>query len=252
MGRLAVVLLAMGWAVASATAQERIALTIGNSAYRSMPPLSTPARDAEAVGAMLKEIGFGRVDVYRDLGAGEMRRVLADLAKRCAGAETVVIYYAGLAVEGDGSSYLVPVDADSTRDVDPRDAALSVTRLLEECKAVSRLRVVLLDTARADLPVGMAQSRDASSRERLGSTAAGPGGPDTLIAFATGLGSARVETGDPNGAFTAALLTHLRTRGLDLRTMLGRVRDEVLRRTKFRQQPFVIGRLGSGPILLVP
>ncbi|MFL9828383.1 caspase domain-containing protein [Rhodoplanes sp. SY1] len=252
MGRLAVVLLAMGWAVAPATAQERIALAIGNSAYRSMPPLSTAARDAEAVGATLKEIGFGRVDVHRDLGAGEMRRALRDLAKRCAGADTVVVYYAGLAVEGDGSSYLVPVDADPERDADHRDEALSVARHLEECRAVSRLRIVLLDTARAELPVSMVQSLDASSRERLGSTVAGPGDPDTLIVFATGLGSTRVETKDPHGAFTAALLTHLRTRGLDVRTVFGRVRDEVLRRTKFRQQPFVIGKLGSGPILLVP
>ena len=54
-----------------------------------------------------------------------------------------------------------------------------------------------------------------------------------------------------NSPYTTALVKHLTTPGLDLRLALGRVRDEVLKSTSNRQEPFVYGSLGGTEIALV-
>jgi hypothetical protein len=48
------------------------------------------------------------------------------------------------------------------------------------------------------------------------------------------------------------LIKHLTTPGLDLRLALGRVRDDVLKSTGSRQEPFLYGTLGGSEISLVP
>ena len=52
--------------------------------------------------------------------------------------------------------------------------------------------------------------------------------------------------------FTTALLKNLTVPGLDVRLAFGRVRDEVMKATGNRQEPFVYGSLGGGNIALVP
>ena len=74
---------------------------------------------------------------------------------------------------------------------------------------------------------------------------------DTLVAFAAKAGSTAEDGNGANSPYTAALVKHLTTPGLDLRLALGRVRDEVLKTTANRQEPFVYGSLGGAEIALV-
>ena len=57
----------------SANAERRVALIIGNSAYKNVVALPNPARDAAAVAAMFKKAGFEVVDSKLDLGNTAMR-----------------------------------------------------------------------------------------------------------------------------------------------------------------------------------
>jgi Sulfatase-modifying factor enzyme 1 len=57
--------------------------------------------------------------------------------------------------------------------------------------------------------------------------------------------------GSSNSPFTTALVKHLPTPGLDVELALRRVRDEVLRATKNRQEPFKYGSLGGAELPLV-
>ena len=50
--------------------------------------------------------------------------------------------------------------------------------------------------------------------------------------------------------YTAALLKHLETPGLEIRLLFGRVRDSVLAATGARQEPFTYGSLGGQAIYL--
>jgi hypothetical protein len=79
-----------------------------------------------------------------------------------------------------------------------------------------------------------------------------PTSTDTLIAYAAKAGST-ADDGDGNHSpFTTAILKDLPVSGLDVRLAFGRVRDEVMKMTSRRQEPFVYGSLGGGNGALVP
>ena len=75
---------------------------------------------------------------------------------------------------------------------------------------------------------------------------------DTLIAFAAKAGSTAMDGDGKNSPYTSALLKHLATPGLDVRFAFGRVRDDVVKATSNRQEPFVYGSLGGKEFPLVP
>jgi uncharacterized caspase-like protein len=75
-------------------AATRVALVIGNSAYRHVPTLSNPANEAAAVAAMLKAASFDAVATGLDLTANEMRKALRDFGSRSQDAEIALVYYA--------------------------------------------------------------------------------------------------------------------------------------------------------------
>ena len=120
-------------------AERRVALVIGNSAYKSVPRLTNPANDATLVGGMFKKAGFDNVDVRLDLNAADMRRSLREFAGRTRDAEVAVIYYAGHGIELDGTNYLIPTDAALETDGDVLDETVALDRALfaVACKAAS-------------------------------------------------------------------------------------------------------------------
>ncbi len=67
---------------ATAHADKRVALVIGNSGYKNVAQLKNPVNDAAAIVTMFKEAGFDSVDSKVDLGVVEMRRALRELATR--------------------------------------------------------------------------------------------------------------------------------------------------------------------------
>src|ERR1700704_4097673 len=75
---------------------------------------------------------------------------------------------------------------------------------------------------------------------------------NTLIAFAARAGSTAEDGDAAHSPFTTALLKHITQPGLDVHMALRRVRDEVLRNTGNRQEPFMYGSLGGEEIALVP
>jgi uncharacterized caspase-like protein len=79
-----------------------------------------------------------------------------------------------------------------------------------------------------------------------------PTGINTLIGFAAKAGSIALDGEGANSPYAAAVLNHIATPGLDLRIGFGRVRDQVLKATRNKQEPFVYGSLGGSEIALVP
>jgi uncharacterized caspase-like protein len=76
--------------------------------------------------------------------------------------------------------------------------------------------------------------------------------PNTLIAYAQKAGVTAEDGEGANSPYTTALLKHLLTPGLDVELALRRVRDEVLKATQNRQEPFKYGSLGGAELPLVP
>ena len=235
-----------------ALAEKRVALVIGNSAYQNVAPLANPANDGAKIAATLQNAGFEVVDSRHDLTAVETRRALRDFADRARDADIALVYYAGHGIEVDGSNYLIPVDAKLERDTDIYDEAFSLDRILIAVEPAKKLRLVILDACR-DNPFSKKMKRTIATRAvGLGLAKIEPTSPNVLIAYSAKAGSTAADGEGNNSPFTIALSHHLTKPGLDVRRAFGFVRDEVLKTTNNRQEPFVYGSLGGEDVPLVP
>jgi uncharacterized caspase-like protein len=235
-----------------AMAEKRVALVIGISKYQQVPQLTNPARDAEAMSSLLKKAGFDVVDSERDLGISDLRRFIREFSEISRDADISVVYYAGHGIEVDGTNYLVPADAKLLSDFDVEDETVSLDRVLKALDPVKRLKLVILDACR-DNPFMKTMKRSAARRSiGRGLAQIEPTMPDTLIAFAAKAGAVASDGDGLHSPFATALVKHIAEPGLDLRLAFGRVRDDVLKSTSNRQEPFVYGSLGGQTMALVP
>jgi uncharacterized caspase-like protein len=235
-----------------ALAEKRVALVLGNGAYQNVPQLPNPVNDSATIAATLKDAGFDVVDSRHDLPALEMRRALRDFSDTARDADIAVIYYAGHGMEVDGTNYLIPVDAKLERDTDVYDEALSLDRILVAAEPAKQLRLVILDACR-DNPFAKNMKKTVALRSiGRGLAKIEPTSPNTLIAYSAKAGSTALDGDANNSPFTIALAKHLTTPGLDVRRAFGFVRDDVLKVTANRQEPFVYGSLGGDDMPLVP
>ena len=235
-----------------AMAEKRVALVIGMSKYQQVPRLTNPARDAAAMTDLFKKAGFDVVDSERDLGISDLRRAVREFAETARTADMAVVYYAGHGMEVNGTNYLIPTDAKLLSDFDIEDETISLDRVLRALDPVKRLKLVILDACR-DNPFSKTMKRSIASRSiGRGLAEIEPTSSDTLVAFAAKAGAVASDGDGQNSPFATALVKYLTEPGLDLRLAFGRVRDDVLKSTGNRQEPFVYGSLGGENTSLVP
>src|SRR3954453_14154952 len=231
-----------------AWAEKRVALILGNSAYQNVARLPNPANDGAVIAATLKDAGFDVVDSRYDMPAAETRRALRDFADQARDADIALVYYAGHGMEVDGTNYLIPVDAKLERDTDVYAEAFSLDRVLLAIEPAKQLRLVILDACR-DNPFSKTMRRAVASRAiGQGLAKVEPTSPNMLIAYSAKAGSTAADGDGTNSPFTVALSRHLTTPGLDVRRAFGFVRDDVLKTTNNRQEPFVYGSLGGDAV----
>ena len=241
-------------AIDAAWAEKRVALVVGNSNYQTVPQLPNPSRDANAVAKMFRDAGFDTVDTLINVGNLEFKRAIRKFETIADQADIAVVYYAGHGMEISGVNYLIPVDARLASDRDSQDEAISLERLVSSADGAKRLRLIVLDACR-DNPFVKSMRRERKTATRAASAGLGkvePTSTDTLIAYAAKAGSTADDGDGLHSPFTTAVLKNLTVPGLDVRLAFGRVRDEVLKMTGSRQEPFVYGSLGGGNIALVP
>src|SRR5262245_5067232 len=90
-------------------ADTRVALVIGNGAYRNVPRLTNPANDAVDVAAALKLVGFETI-VATDLDRAGMDEAAIRFARAARNADIALLYYSGHALQFGGVNYLAPID----------------------------------------------------------------------------------------------------------------------------------------------
>ena len=135
----------------AAVAESRVALVIGQSAYRAVTPLPNPANDAKAVTQLLGDAGFEVMEAA-DLSQNDLRRAVGDFAAKIAqkGPDTVALmFYAGHGLQVDGENFLMPVDIDPKREADIPLQAVRLNDVLNTLTSVpSKSRIILLDACR--------------------------------------------------------------------------------------------------------
>ena len=235
-----------------AMAEQRLALVIGNSAYKHTGVLPNPKNDAKAVAAAFERVGFDSVTLKFDLGYEAMRRTIRDFGESAKKADVAVVFFAGHGMEIAGKNYLIPTDAKLASDRDVEFEAVKLDTVLRQVESARKLRLVILDACRNNpLSAKMQLTRGITRSVSRGLKSVEPDG-DVLVAFAAKHGTVAEDGSGKNSPYTKALLEHIETPGLEINFLFRRVRDSVRKETKRRQEPFTYGSLGSDAVYLSP
>jgi tetratricopeptide (TPR) repeat protein len=232
-------------AVQSEPQGQRVALVIGNTAYRAVPALANPKRDAEAVAGALRQAGFQTVDLVLDLERDAMVKALRAFRDKADHADWALVYYAGHGIEIDRMNYLVPVDARLADERDVKEEAVSYDTLMNAIGGARALRLVVLDACRNN-PFKERMHRAAGSRSAAGRGLAAPpeSEPGTLVVYSAKEGATAEDDVDgANSPFARAFVAELQVPGLEVRRVFDNIRDDVIEATRNRQQPFSYGSL---------
>ena len=227
----------------------RIALVIGNANYTMLPALPTPLHDAEDMAKVLTGLGF-EVMTGMDLKRLEMEDLLINFARLARDADTALVYYAGHGIQYDGENYLAPVDASFQDEADLRKLA-KLRYIIDDLQGASHGRILILDACRDDAVVTRAVAKLPAARAgKFGRGLAwvsGVGG--ILVTFAAQANHTAADGKARNSPFTQALLRRLPTPGVELRTLMTRIRTDVVSATKGAQRPELFDSL-SGELVL--
>ena len=238
---VAIIGMAFGLAGSSAQADKRVALVVGNSAYKNVTPLDNPARDARLMADTLRSLGFALVGgtAQLDLDKAGFDGAVQSFGNQLQGAEVGLFYYAGHGVQVRGANYLVPVGANPTKEADVDFQMLDSNLVLRQMEgAGTKLNIVILDACRNN-PFGGRSLRGTDSG--LAQMRAPEG---TLISFATQPGNVAQDGAAGNSPYTKALAQTLRRPGLDIFQTFNEVGLAVMQATGDSQQPWV----SSSPI----
>src|SRR5262249_31006021 len=137
------------WASRALAAEERrVALVIGNSAYKNLPRLGNPKIDAQGVAAALKKDGFDLVGdgPQLDLDKRDMEQAIRAFSDELRGGAVAMFYYSGHGIELGGRNYLVPVDGNPQKATDADFELVDVDLVMKQLRAAdNRLNMVILD-----------------------------------------------------------------------------------------------------------
>jgi uncharacterized caspase-like protein len=222
----------------SADARRRIALIVGNSAYRHTAPLANPRNDALDIGAALKKLDFEVIQGL-DVDKAAFDRNILEFASALQGAEAGLFFFAGHGLQVAGQNYLIPVDAKLESTVALDFETVSVNVVQRAMESATDTNLLFLDACRNNpLARNLARAMGTRSAEISRGFAPVVSGIGTLISFSTQPGNVALDGTGRNSPFAAALVKELSAPTDDLSAMLIDVRNDVMRQTRNKQVPW--------------
>ena len=181
---------------------QRLALVIGNGAYKKAP-LRNPVNDAYDMAEALRKIGF-EVIHKENASQWSMENAIRDFGKRLRKGGVGLFYFAGHGIQVKGINYLIPVDARIESESDVKYECVDAGRVLGKMEdAGNDLNIVVLDACR-DNPFARGFRSSSSGLARMDA----PKG--SLIAYATAPGSIAADGIGRNGVYTKHLLDKMK------------------------------------------
>ncbi|WP_246691855.1 MULTISPECIES: caspase family protein [unclassified Mesorhizobium] len=230
---------------ATAVAERRVALVMAEDDYRLVRPLANPIHDGEAMEAALKKLGFEvTLETNRDLR--RMRRALDDFREDARGADVALVYFSGHGVEISGDNRLLPVDADASSLDQLNKTSLPLEEVRDAVAATAKVGLIVLDACRSDpFSASSGEGRGATSLTKDVADKVKPGlgrvgrAENILFAFSAAPGETAADGAGQNSPFTTALTKYLGTDGLEIRSVLTLVQQEVYDLSRGKQLPYV-------------
>ncbi len=220
---------------------RRVALVIGNGAYKNVHALPNPPRDSKLIAGVLKDLGFQTVMSVSDLTRDKFFQTLQAFADEAEKADWAVVYYAGHGFEIGGVNYLVPVDAKLTADKDAETEAVALEQVIAAVGAARKVRLVMLDACR-DNPFAPTMQRTLSLKlVDKGFSNIEPGA-GFMVVYAAKHGETAMDgDGGADSPFATALAREIKVPRVEIRKLFDIVRDDVWSATRHEQQPFTYG-----------
>lgn len=219
-----------------AAAEARLALVIGQSAYRTVPELPNAANDAKGMAELLGNAGFN-VTAAPNLSQNDMRQAISDFAGKvsASGADTVaLVYYAGHGLQIDGENYLVPVDLDPKREADIPLQGVRLNDLLNTLGALpTRARIFMLDACRNNPFPALS-----GAGHGLAIVDTKAGAPGSFISYSTSPGAEAEDGSGADSPYTTAALTVAKQPNVPIEEVFKRIRIAVAQSTDGRQIPW--------------
>jgi uncharacterized caspase-like protein len=225
------VLAGIGHACA-APSEPRIALVVGNSAYRNAPPLRNPVNDARDMAKALRELGFQVIQLENGTKQ-QLERAIGQFSAKLTDSSVGLFYYSGHGIQENGHNYLIPVEAELATEGSVMLETVDVDVVLQLMNlAQTRVNLVILDACRSN-PF---ERRFRGLGRGLAPVEQAPRG--TLIAYSTAPGKVASDGDGANGLYTAELLKAIRQPGLTVEQIFKTVRIGVSTASNDNQTPW--------------
>ena len=224
----------------SSDSGDRVALVIGNAAYKNATPLSNSINDATVMANALKSLGFELVGgkAQTNLDKVALDNVIRKFGETIRGKRVAFLYYSGHGVQVDGRNYLIPTSANVMSRTDVKYELVNVDNVLDDMNASgTKVNIIVLDACRNN-PFGDTGLRG------LGSGLAVMDAPSgTLIAYATGPGKTAADGVGKNSPYTESLSHIITEPGLDIEDVFREVGKDVQIKTAGEQIPWKMDSL---------
>jgi hypothetical protein len=217
------------------------ALVIGNSAYAGGAKLANPQNDAKSVSKKLRDLGFKVTEVV-DADRSRLVTSLSNFSVAAQSADLTMLFYAGHGVQISGTNYMLPIDLNMNDLSQVPLQGVSLSSVVEQYLP-GKTKLVFLDACR-DNPLMQTASRSVSRGLAPINVSEG-----TLISYSTKDGQVAQDGDGKNSPFTKALLEHLDDPE-DIAVVLRKVREQVMKNTGGKQQPWEYGSLTGGSLVL--
>ncbi|RXT57513.1 hypothetical protein B6S44_03600 [Bosea sp. Tri-44] len=219
------------------TQERRVALVIGNSAYKNAPALPNTPNDARDTAEALRKVGFEVVDGI-DLDKRGMDAAVSRFARLAQDADAVMFYYAGHGFQFNGENFLVPVEAKIDDEVSVQYETVKLSEVTTALSFAKGVKIMVLDACRNN-PFLAQLSKKTTTRSMSVGAGLAPivKAQGMVTAYATQANDVAADGAGRNSPFTAALVQEIKQPGLEIATMFRRVQKAVYDSTGGKQTP---------------
>ena len=224
----------------SAAMGDRVALVIGNAAYKNATPLSNTINDATVMADALKSLGFELVGgkAQTNLDKAGLDNVIRKFGETIRGKRVAFLYYSGHGVQVDGRNYLIPTSANVVSRTDVKYELVNVDNVLDDMNASgTKVNIIVLDACRNN-PFGDKGLRGTGSGLAVMDAPSG-----TIVAYATGPGKTAADGVGKNSPYTESLARIIAEPGLDIEDVFREVGKDVQIKTGGIQIPWKMDSL---------
>ena len=219
------------------TANDKVALVIGNKNYTNQTGLQNPISDAKLIRDTLQGMGFEVMEVYNK-NLNTLSDKLDVFINRARGAKVAVIYYAGHGIGVGRNNYLIPIGASNLSVDNLGRKLMSLGELKGAVAKAKGFGVVFFDACRNSFFSGQIQGLGTGRGSRALVQPTVRRGQNILVSFSTQAGKiANDDVNNGNHSPYALALSKNLNKSKDIRLVMGSVRAKVKELTSFEQIP---------------